>query len=98
TAPGGIWADGYDVRMAPAIVDDDPQVSGGGLLARSETSGTTVVTAGTNALNFEWITIRGPLRVVDPNEHEISGSRYIFSNSALVIPTGTALALPITDN
>jgi hypothetical protein len=95
---GGIWADGYDLYMKPAILDTNLLGSGGGVLNRLEVSATTEVSTSTSALTFEWATVSGPLRVVDENELEIDGSEYNLFNSGLVLATGSHVVLPITDD
>lgn len=49
-------------------------------------------------MTFTWVTIRGPVRVVNGNQAEIAGSQYSFLDSSFVFSTGSDLALPITDN
>jgi hypothetical protein len=89
---GGESADGYSLRMFPAVLDVV------GALHRFETSGTTEVSTSTSDLTFEWTTVSGPLRVVDENELEIGGAEYIFSLSGLILATGSPVVLPITDD
>ena len=88
----GALADGYAYLLRPGIAGWQPFYY---ILSRSTEPLDVTIT--TTQAAFEWITISGPLQVVDENEIEIAGSQYKFSSGAL-FGTGSEVALPITDN
>ncbi len=88
----GQLVDGYAYVLRPGVAGSQTAYN---ILSRS--TDPLDVTATTTQAAFEWITISGPLQVVDENEIEIAGSQYKFTSGAL-FGTGSEVALPITDN
>jgi len=91
----GTWADGYDLGLNPALIDVAPN---GGLLRRVEYAGTTEVSTTTDDLTFGWVTIQGPLQVVDQNGSEIDESQFKVVAGATPTGTGSIVSLLVTDN
>jgi hypothetical protein len=89
TVAGG-YSDGYEAVLIPGRSQ-----LGGVYDLNREVSGFEVLTA-TTAINFEWITSNVTIRLQDQYGVDIGGSTIRFGGS-FPLPTGTTLALPITD-
>ena len=95
----GVWADGYDMTLMPALLDSAP---GYWTLSRTESSGTTEVSTGTTDLTFEWPVQQVTLNLVDQNDMPITGMN---GQSSIIQLLGTTnfdnqsvVNLPITDD
>src|SRR5205085_530405 len=97
----GPAADGYDLRLFPAILDIDN--IGSSALSRDEFSGITEVSSGTKSIIFLWPVEQVRITLLDQNGQPVTGtngnpSRFAFFGDSRRYANGSVLPLPITDN
>lgn len=88
----GSLAGGYPLLVAPGrdgVVGDDA-------LYRVEPAAELAAPGLTR--EFEWITVTCPMQILDVDGGPVSGSQFYVSNHSALLPLGTVVSFPITEN